>query len=419
MGFFGFTNFLNYLKWPALLAPLFFPLSINAQTKISSGQTEKIVKCDCDSAIALNIVPNFSYGPTLAPAGSGSTNEIHRTGNNPDVFEKEHNTAWYLLNISTSGELCLTITPKNPNDDYDFLIYRYFAPSTCDSISKGTIQPIRANLSRSQNINSGKSGLAPNEKSEYTGEGRGDAFSKAIPVKKGEKYLLVVDNVYGNGSGHTLTFFYLHEITINGNLTSESGKHLKGEIGLYDDSGKVVSEFKTDSSGKFSMKIKIMENKNYSLVETADSSFPVVTTINTRSADKTSAVNIKSILPDLKKGHGYKFSGIHFIGDAAIPLPVSIPSLNALYVMMKKNPNLKIQIEGHVNGVGVTKDTSYFQKISDDRAKYVYDYLIKRGINASRMSWIGFGDRNMLYPQAKTDIELELNRRVEINVIEY
>jgi len=56
--------------------------------------------------------------------------------------------------------------------------------------------------------------------------------------------------------------------------------------------------------------------------------------------------------------------------------------------------------------------------LSVRRAKFVFDYLIKNGIPAERLSFKGYGNWEMRYPKATSNKEQELNRRVEIRILE-
>ncbi|MCB0627733.1 MAG: OmpA family protein, partial [Saprospiraceae bacterium] len=47
------------------------------------------------------------------------------------------------------------------------------------------------------------------------------------------------------------------------------------------------------------------------------------------------------------------------------------------------------RINGHTDDVGTEADN---QQLSEARAKAVYDYLIREGIEASRLSYKGFGE---------------------------
>lgn len=80
--------------------------------------------------------------------------------------------------------------------------------------------------------------------------------------------------------------------------------------------------------------------------------------------------------------------------------------------MMKAYPKMKITINGHTDNVG-SDETN--QTLSEKRAQSVFDYLVKNGIEAERMSCHGYGLR---YPidTNTTDAGRARNRRVEIEV---
>lgn len=89
------------------------------------------------------------------------------------------------------------------------------------------------------------------------------------------------------------------------------------------------------------------------------------------------------------------------------------PILNNAVSVLKENPNVKVEIQGHTDNVGTDE---YNQKLSEKRAQAVYDYLVKNGIAPSRLSTKGFGERNPLRPN-DTAANRELNRRVEFVVV--
>lgn len=94
---------------------------------------------------------------------------------------------------------------------------------------------------------------------------------------------------------------------------------------------------------------------------------------------------------------------------------------------MKRNKNLQILIEGHYNCAdsrykGQIVDTSMLLEYDDlslERAKTVRDYLVRKGIKASRINTLGKRCSQMLFPHAENEREMEQNRRVEIKVLEY
>lgn len=378
------------------------------------------VSCDCDSAVKIDIFRKYTYGFTKAPEGFGKIREIKARANTvKTAFEEEHHSAWYLLDIKAiEGELVFEFTPKDKTNDYDFLLYPYKDSATCASILAEKIKPIRGNLSRNDTNNLGITGLSGNVKNEFNGKGVGAQFSKSINVKKGDKFILVLDNVYEGGKGHKISFSFVKEVLISGQVQDEEGKPLVAEVIVYDNKGLEVEKTNSNSKGNYEMKPKLSENIDYSLTFTADNSFVASEIINTNKLkDSNTFANIKTVLPKLKKGGKYKVGNLNFFGDEARLIPRSKSSLESLYHLMKKNKELKIQIEGHVNGAGSKSSPVYKQKLSDDRAEVVYNYLADRGINKERLSKIGYSDLYMLFPHAGNDYEMEANRRVEIKVI--
>lgn len=87
---------------------------------------------------------------------------------------------------------------------------------------------------------------------------------------------------------------------------------------------------------------------------------------------------------------------------------------------MKFNTNLKIEIGGHINkpNQGMVEQSSSSFKLSESRAAVVYYYLIEHGISEDRLAYKGYGNSEMIHPNANTPVQEQMNRRVELKVIE-
>jgi peptidoglycan-associated lipoprotein len=96
--------------------------------------------------------------------------------------------------------------------------------------------------------------------------------------------------------------------------------------------------------------------------------------------------------------------------------PASLPALKSLCKILRKNAAMQIEIGGHVNGCDASPAVE-IQKLSEQRAKTVLDYCLAHGIKADRLTAVGYGCKDMLYLNAKTEFEQRMNRRVEINVL--
>jgi len=101
----------------------------------------------------------------------------------------------------------------------------------------------------------------------------------------------------------------------------------------------------------------------------------------------------------------------------------SFIELDKLYDFLVTNEEVKIEIGGHTDSRG---DSKLNQKLSEDRAKSVYDYLIAKGINESRLAYKGYGkDRPINDDEAIAKLESEEekekahqeNRRTEYRIV--
>jgi outer membrane protein OmpA-like peptidoglycan-associated protein len=123
-------------------------------------------------------------------------------------------------------------------------------------------------------------------------------------------------------------------------------------------------------------------------------------------------IHEKILLQPIAAGNRIRLENIYFKFDQSELSTAAFPELNRLVLFLKQNKDIRVQISGFTDNVGTT---AYNLKLSVDRAKAVFDYLVMRGIAASRLSCKGFGntrpvaDNNTPEGRAK-------NRRTEIVV---
>ena len=130
---------------------------------------------------------------------------------------------------------------------------------------------------------------------------------------------------------------------------------------------------------------------------------------------KTIKKNLLWYEKNLKSGDKIRLNKILFVGGEARFRPVSYSDLNRLYFVLKENPLLQIEIQGHVNSPG-KRNSKKNQDLSEARANAVSNYLIKKGIKSDRLTSVGFGNTEMIYPNTTLEYEMQFNRRVEILV---
>jgi OOP family OmpA-OmpF porin len=111
--------------------------------------------------------------------------------------------------------------------------------------------------------------------------------------------------------------------------------------------------------------------------------------------------------------------GVNFDFDKATLRPDAVDILNQAIDILKRYPDLKVEVAGHTDSIGTD---AYNQKLSERRAKTVYDYLTSNGIDAGRLVGpVGYGESRPIAPNTNPDGSdnpegRAQNRRTELNV---
>lgn len=124
---------------------------------------------------------------------------------------------------------------------------------------------------------------------------------------------------------------------------------------------------------------------------------------------KTEKLEIKPI----EVGEAYEIKDINFATNSYELNNKIVLVLNEFIDFLTENPTVKVAIHGHTDNVG---DPAENMVLSENRAKAVYDYLLIEDIDASRISYKGFGETK---PIAKNTTEegRAKNRRTEFVIV--
>jgi outer membrane protein OmpA-like peptidoglycan-associated protein len=121
-------------------------------------------------------------------------------------------------------------------------------------------------------------------------------------------------------------------------------------------------------------------------------------------------------LSGFKAGELTKLEQVYFSAGLPEIMEESYAQLNRLRDLLLLNPQLNIEIHGHVNLD--ENSAKKAQKLSKQRAEMVKNYLVQNGVAAKRLYPIGFGSSKPVYKKPKDEEEKEANRRVEILIKE-
>ncbi len=140
--------------------------------------------------------------------------------------------------------------------------------------------------------------------------------------------------------------------------------------------------------------------------------------VTTESSKDTFSLDVDQ----LKVGDKIVLKNFNFIGGRHYLIAESKPELSRLIDIMLKHPTLKIELHGHIccetdHDDGWDVDEMNY-KLSINRAKYIYDQLVKHGVKEDRLKYKGFGRSAPLHPLELDEVQKQANRRVEILIVE-
>lgn len=173
----------------------------------------------------------------------------------------------------------------------------------------------------------------------------------------------------------------------------------------------IISSFSDEKTGDFL--VSIPENKRYALNVNADGYLFYSDAFDMKLNDQKDPFLLDIALKPIEIGNSIILKNIFFDTDMFDLKQESTVELLKLVELLKKNPSLKIEIAGHTDNQG---SKTHNQTLSQNRAKAVYDYLVKQGIAATRLSYKGYGDTAPIADNSTEDGRAK-NRRTEFKVL--
>lgn len=161
-----------------------------------------------------------------------------------------------------------------------------------------------------------------------------------------------------------------------------------------------------------SYKIVLPRGKVYQFLAEKDGFYSVSENIDLTKLTEYKEVERNLYLSPLEVGATARLNNIFFETNSASLKAESIAELNRLVAFLKKNSSIVIEVSGHTDATG---NTTVNTPLSANRAKSVYDYLIKNGITATRLSSKGYGS-SVPVASNTTEVGKQQNRRVEFTI---
>ena len=236
---------------------------------------------------------------------------------------------------------------------------------------------------------------------------------------KGE-YAYMVSDLNSYGSADIVRFklkaenkpkpVALYDGKIYNAKTKEVIKNATIEYKIYPDESEEGVAYTDHETGQY--KIILPFGHSYSIDVFAPGFVPDYDTISVSNKNEYSEITRNFFLTPIEVGQSIHLDHIYFETSKYDLLTQSYYELDKVVKLLKENPSMKIEIEGHTDNVGSPEKN---QVLSQDRANAVMNYIISKGIMSNRITAKGFGSTK---PRVENDTpeNRQLNRRVEFTI---
>lgn len=199
-------------------------------------------------------------------------------------------------------------------------------------------------------------------------------------------------------------------------------------VTLIDGSGETMQDFTTGNDGKFLF--RVYENEDYNLLGEADGYLvkrqPF--TMRGKSVDPATlkelvtniTVDTVMYLDKLSTTTVFELKNIYFGFDSANINSSAAKELDKLVDVLNDNPEIRIELSSHTDNIGTDEKN---MGLSQRRANSSVNYLIKKGIEPSRLVAKGYGETKPVAPNSNPDgsdnpAGRARNRRTEFRILE-
>jgi len=414
-----YSTLKNYLNSVFIILSCSFSINVVGQNT-----------ADCINAIFFK----DSLGQFTINKGNGEKLEIkgHKITNDY-YFTKEHNTVWVMITFTVDATFGFELIPQSADDDFDFIVFSSLGINTCDQIIANLPIPLRSNLSRRNTELGSITGLKIEATNEFAKAGDSPNFSKAIDVVKGDTLYIVFDSPYGNKGGFKILnttkykkpasiidvdttvnnqfsiIYYIPAMTLR--VIDEDGEIIPNPFVMLKIGKQKTVKFEANNVGELILRNEIKGKNGQLLVSQKDYLQREFSISWDGDHDTVATYQIEKI----KLGSKLQFENINFAPNSSQILPESKSELEDLRLFLLNNPNIFVEIGGHVNSLK-RRNTFRLKKLSKARAKVVHEYLLENGIEPQKISYKGFGNSKLIHSNPSSEKENRENRRVEVVV---
>ncbi|MGD0581338.1 MAG: OmpA family protein [Bacteroidales bacterium] len=206
------------------------------------------------------------------------------------------------------------------------------------------------------------------------------------------------------------------DLFLTGKITdSDNGSAIIARIDVIDpDAGGVIATT-ASSDGDGSYSVKLTGKKSYTIDIRATGYLSDIKKITIPGTFTDEYLTLNEKLSRAKVGKKVVMKNIFFELGKSVLTTSSFDELDRLVKVLEDNPGMKIEISGHTDNSGSQIVNA---KLSTERARAVVDYIVKKGIDRARLSYVGYGADQPVADNS-TAAGRSKNRRVEFKILEF
>jgi len=198
-----------------------------------------------------------------------------------------------------------------------------------------------------------------------------------------------------------IPIFYVHVVD------AETGENLRAEVAVNATTANNPLVFRQTTDAESGMLRYELRPGRYRLQVTAEGYI-----YHQREFEFTRTETIRVALQEIKQDVRFVLdeNQLFFAVNRAVFLPGSEPALDQMYQFLVQNPTVEVYIIGHTDSTG---SLAFNMTLSKDRARALYNELVARGIDPSRLTYEGRGPNEPIDTN-ETEAGRARNRRVEV-----
>lgn len=228
-------------------------------------------------------------------------------------------------------------------------------------------------------------------------DGKTGYFSSDHYTAQGE----LVGELYANETSPTswdIFQFELYEaarpksmIIIKGKVEADDGEIENAVVEVRNSESKVISKAKVNANtGQYAIAAEVNKEKPENLIVNVKKEGHSFDTKMITVEQQSHPVITNDA--EVKKVEVGKVCDLHDINFPTNDFSLDDNSkriINLFIEFLNENPTVKVEIQGHTDNIGDDKSN---QKLSEERAKSVYDYVLSQNVDSNRLKYKGYGE---------------------------